>query len=98
MEVEKLKKEVEFNVENRFIKFIFGLLEGRLDGDWSEYNEGEEICYSFDLNDEDWMDWDFSWESLFNFIGEGICVVVEGKEWYNIELKDEELKIYFNSF
>jgi hypothetical protein len=97
MEVIKLKKEVKFDVENRFIKFIFGLLEGRLNGDWSEYDEGEEICYVWNLNDEDWEDIDFSWGSLFNFIGEGICLVGDEKEWYNVELKNEELKVYFNN-
>ena len=78
----------KWNLENKFDKFIFGLLEGRENGDWNEYNEGEEISYNFDLRNEEWIDLDFNIESLGNYIGEGIWI-----ENYNVKIKDWDLII-----
>ena len=39
----------EFNLENKFDLFIFGLIEGRISGDWNVYDDDEVIWYSFDL-------------------------------------------------
>ena len=99
MKIVRLKKEVEFSNENRFIKFIYDLLESRLSGDWNNYNEDDEVIYVWNLNEEEWIDIDFSWKSLSEFISEGICIVEEDNNldlFYNVELKDEELKISFN--
>jgi hypothetical protein len=78
----------KWNLENKFDKFIFRLLEGRESGDWNEYDKGEEISYSFDLRDEEWIDLDFNMESLENYIGEGIWI-----ENYNVKIKDWDLII-----
>jgi hypothetical protein len=78
----------KWNLENKFDKFIFGLLEGRENGDWNEYDEGEEISYNFDLRNEEWIDLDFNIESLGNYIGEGIWI-----ENYNVKIKDWDLII-----
>jgi hypothetical protein len=78
----------KWNLENKFDKFIFGLLEGRENGDWNEYDEGEKISYNFDLRDEEWIDLDFNIESLGNYIGEGIWI-----ENYNIKIDDWNLVI-----
>jgi hypothetical protein len=80
----------KFNLENKFDKFIFGLLEGRENGDWNEYENGEEISYNFDLRDEEWIDLDFNIESLENYIGEGIWI-----ENYNVKIKDWDLIINY---
>jgi hypothetical protein len=80
----------KFNLENKFDKFIFGLLEGRENGDWNEYEDGEEINYNFDLRDEEWIDLDFNIESLENYIGEGIWI-----ENYNVKIKDWDLIINY---
>ena len=62
----------EFDLENKFDLFIFGLIEGRENGDWNEYEDGEEIEYKFDLREEEWMDLDFNIDSLEEYIGKGI--------------------------
>ena len=62
----------EFNLENKFDLFIFGLIEGRISGDWNVYDDDEVIWYSFDLREEEWLDLDFNLESLENYIGDGI--------------------------
>lgn len=80
----------KWNLENKFDKFIFGLLEGRENGDWNEYEDGEEISYNFDLRDEEWIDLDFNIESLGNYIGEGIWI-----ENYNIKINDWNLIINY---
>ena len=80
----------KFNLENKFDKFIFGLLEGKENGDWNEYEDGEEINYNFDLRDEEWIDLDFNIESLGNYIGEGIWI-----ENYNVKIKDWDLIINY---
>jgi hypothetical protein len=80
----------KFNLENKFDKFIFGLLEGRENGDWNEYDEGEEISYNFDLRNEEWIDLDFNIESLGNYIGEGIWI-----ENYNVKMENWDLIINY---
>ncbi len=80
----------KWNLENKFDKFIFGLLEGRENGDWNEYNEGEEISYNFDLRNEEWIDLDFNIESLGNYIGEGIWI-----ENYNVKMENWDLIINY---
>jgi hypothetical protein len=80
----------KWNLENKFDKFIFGLLEGRENGDWNEYKNGEEISYNFDLRDEEWIDLDFNIESLGNYIGEGIWI-----ENYNVKMENWDLIINY---
>ena len=43
-----MKFKKEFNLENKFDLFIFGLIECRENGDWNEYEDGEEIKYEFE--------------------------------------------------
>jgi hypothetical protein len=65
----------EFDLTNKFDKFIFGLIESRINGDWTPYETGDDIEYRFELNDEEeveWMDLDFSINSLTEYIGDGI--------------------------
>jgi hypothetical protein len=96
MEVQKLKKEISYDYSNRFIKFIYDKLEGSLNGDWSEYDEGEEVNYNYDIGDDDWSMIDFSYNNLKEFIGEGITIVEDDIIFYNIELKDFILNNSFN--
>ena len=107
--MKKFKKEVRvkgFEFEGKEINFIFGLLEARLNGDWTEYKVGEEVEYiwesddwKLEIEDEDGdlNDGDLSIEELKNYIGEGICVIEDGNEdlWYNIEFVGEDLVIRF---
>ena len=81
-------------LENKFDEFIFGILESREDGDWNEYEEGEEIVYNWDVRDEEWIDLDFNIESLEDYINEGISYINENDELlYNVEMKDWNLVI-----
>lgn len=81
-----MKFKKEFDLENKFDLFIFGLIEAAEMGDWNDYEDGEEVEYDFDLREEEWMDLDFSIDSLEEYIGEGIkynnCNVV--MDDYNI--------------
>jgi hypothetical protein len=96
MEVQKLKREIKYDPNNRFIKFIYEKLEGSLNGDWGIYDEGEEINYNYDIGDDDWSMIDFSYNNLKEFIGEGITIVEDDIIFYNIELKDFILNNSFN--
>jgi hypothetical protein len=91
----KLKNVKVFEInENKFDEFIFGILESRENGDWNEYEEGEEIVYNCDVRDEEWIDLDFNIESLEDYINEGISYIDENdKLLYNVELKDWNLVI-----
>ena len=77
----------EFNLENKFDKFIFCLIESRENGDWNVYEDGEIIEYVFDLRNEGWFDLDFNFESLEKYIGEGICY----NENCNVNLEDYKM-------
>ena len=82
--------------ENKFDEFIFGILESRENGDYWDYEEGEEIVYNCDVRDGEWIDLDFNIDSLENYVGEGISYINENfKLLYNVELKDWNLIIKF---
>lgn len=101
--MEKFKNKIKYDQDNRFIEVIYNLLEGSLNGDWTDnYKEGDEVVYEYDLNDEGDFTWEYidcSYNSLCEFIGEGICIVEDDSTldlWYNIEIKDDILLISFN--
>jgi hypothetical protein len=79
------------------LKLINGLIESRLDGDWSEYDEYEEVRYSWNLNYEYGMcDLELegvSLEDIKEFVGDGICIefVEDDRIWYNVSIKDNKL-------
>ena len=77
----------EFDLTNKFDKFIFGLIESRENGDWDTYEDGEIIEYDWDLRNEDWFDLDFNFESLEKYIGEGIYY----NENCNVNLEDYKM-------
>jgi hypothetical protein len=93
--MKKLKNVKVFEInENKFDKFIFGIIESNESGDWNEYEEGEEIVYNCDVRDEEWLDLDFNIDSLENYINEGISYINEGDDnFVNVEMKDWYLVI-----
>lgn len=96
---------------NKFDRFIYCELEGRVGGDWGVYDDGEIISYDFDLlekcDDEDLCyidDYNFDLEDnnkvlledLKEYVGEGICY--DGgnwDDWYNVEFIDDVMVISF---
>jgi hypothetical protein len=79
---------------NKFDNFIFDNLDSVLDGDWSNYEDGEEVVYSVDLmevNDgvsfiDDWNESNIKGvvidlDEIKNYVGEGICYIDES--WGN---------------
>jgi hypothetical protein len=82
-----MKNNKEFNLENKFDKFIFGLIERRENGDWDVYENGDLIEYVFDLREEEWIDLNFDFESLEKYIGEGIYY----GDGYSVKLKDYKM-------
>ena len=97
--MEKFKKVIELKGGlvgiNKFDKFIYGELEMRSGGDWSNYDEGDLISYDFELlekcDDEElcYID-DYNvdrdeedkvlLDNLKEYVGEGICYVLFGDE------------------
>ena len=75
------------DLKNKFDFFIYGLIERRENGDWDVYENGEIIEYVFDLREEDWFDLDFNFDSLSEYIGEGI----DYGDGYSVELKDYKM-------
>jgi len=75
------------DLKNKFDFFIYSLIENRENGDWDTYEDGEIIEYIWDLRDESWFDLDFSFNSLSEYIGEGICY----SDGYSVELKDYKM-------
>lgn len=82
-----MKNKKVFDLKNKFDKFIFGLIESRENGDWDEYEDGEVIEYIWDLRKEEWFDLDFSFDSLNEYIGEGI----DYGDGYEVSLDDYEM-------
>jgi hypothetical protein len=91
--MEKFKKVIELKGgligSSKFDKFIFGELEGRSGGDWSNYEDGEIVSYDFELLEKSCDDDDLNYiddynfgveddkkiliEDLKEYVGEGIC-------------------------
>ena len=96
---------------NKFDRFIFGELEGRINGDWGVYDDGEIISYDFDLlekcDDEELCyidDYNFDRDEedkvllneLKEYVGEGICYDGSyGNDWYNVEFVDDVMVVSF---
>lgn len=99
--MKKFKKEFRLNDGNEFVDFISSAIETYLDGDWNEYEVGETVVYSIDIKKEfedDSMNFeDIDPDSLFEFVGDGICLVEEDDDniWYNVEIKDGILLISY---
>jgi hypothetical protein len=91
--MEKLKNVVRVNVNNemnKFDNFIFDNLDSVLGGDWSNYDDGEEVVYEIDLmeiNDgvsfiDDWNESNIKGivigvDEIKEYVGEGICYIDE---------------------
>jgi hypothetical protein len=95
---------------NKYDLFIYGELESRSSGDWNDYDKGDIIEYDFDLL-EKWDEEDLNYIDDYNFdlededkvllndlkeyVGEGICYVMDNDNWYNVEFKDDVMVISF---
>jgi hypothetical protein len=82
-----MKSKKVFDLKNKFDKFIFGLIESRENGDWDEYEDEEVIEYIWDLRKESWFDVDFNFDSLSEYIDEGI----DYGDGYEVSLDDYEM-------
>lgn len=74
---------------------INGMILGNMEGDYNDYEVGDEIVYEFWLDNDFEEDYECSIDDIKEFIGEGICL--EDKElsdiwkkdiWYNISIKE----------
>jgi hypothetical protein len=99
--MKKFEKVVIWNEESNVgvLRVIGGKIDSRLNGDWSEYDEYEEVRYRFDLFDEDEMcefeDGNVSIEDIKEFVGDGICIeiVEDDRIWYNVSIEDNMLYV-----
>ena len=97
----KLNREFKIgNIgENKISDIIGDLLESRLNGDWTEYDKGDIIKYNFEFNSEDELDlieeYKVNINNIKEFIGEGICYIIDEDIWYNIKFKDNKMVIKF---
>jgi hypothetical protein len=84
--------------ENKFDEFIFEIIEKNEGGDYWDYEENEIIVYNCDVRDEEWLDLDFNYNSLENYINEGISYIDENDNLlYNVEVKDYDLIVKFKN-
>jgi len=84
--------------ENKFDEFIFEIIEKNEGGDYWDYEENEIIVYNCDVRDEEWLDLDFNYNSLENYVGKGISYINENfKLLYNVEVKNYDLIIKFKN-
>jgi hypothetical protein len=95
----KLKNVKVFDlVNNKFDRFIFEFIERNEGGDYEDYEEDEIIVYNCDVRDEEWLDLDFNYDSLENYVGEGISYIDENDNLlYNVEVKDYDLIVKFKN-
>ncbi len=99
--MKKFKKEFRLNDGNEFVDLISNVIESNLEGDWSHYRNGETVVYSFNVKkefEEESFDFeDVNPDSLFEFVGDGVCLVEEDDDniWYNVEIKDGILLISY---
>jgi hypothetical protein len=91
--MKKLKNVVRVNVSNemnKFDNFIFDNLDSVLGGDWSNYEDGEEVVYEIDLMEDcdgvsfidDWNESNIKGivigvDEIKEYVGEGICYIDE---------------------
>jgi hypothetical protein len=98
---------------NKYDVFIYGELESRSGGDWGVYKKGDIIGYDFDLlekNDDEELCYIDCWnwmclkdedkvllENLKEYVGEGICYVIDYGEdnWYNVKFEGDVMVISF---
>jgi hypothetical protein len=99
--MKKFEKVIVWNEKTNVgpLLVIGGKIDSRISGDWSEYDEYEEVRYRFDLFDEDEMcefeDGNVSIEDIKEFVGDGICIeiVEDDRIWYNVSIKDDKLLV-----
>ena len=104
--MKKLEKVIKLNGglkgNNKFDKFIFGEFEGRINGDWGEYEDGEERGYDFDFmeknDDEDlcYID-DLSDEQIEEFKDKKIVTADPGKKYLLYMIDDENKVLKYSS-
>lgn len=91
--MKKLKNVVRVNVSNemnKFDNFIFDNLDSVLGGDWSNYDDGEEVVYEIDLMEDcdgvsyidDWNESNIKGivigvDEIKEYVGKGICYIDE---------------------
>jgi hypothetical protein len=97
--MKKFEKEVEYNWgENKMLDFIYGLIEGRSGGDWTPYKEGDIIVYEWEGEEleEDIIDMGFDWnfEDLKEFVGEGITISY-GNDFENVKFVGNNLVVEY---
>jgi len=96
--MKKLEKVIVWNEKTNVgsLKLIGDLIDTRISGDWSEYDEYEEVRYSWDLSDEDDVELEeVSLEDIKEFVGDGICieVVEDDRIWYNVSIEGNMLYV-----
>jgi hypothetical protein len=97
--MKRFEKEMDYQ-ENGIIKYIGGMIDGRLGGDWTNYEVGDIVIYNFDLDDEGYL---LDLKEVFNIelsdikqlIGKGICIVIDEDIWYNVSFIGDVLIVEF---
>jgi hypothetical protein len=99
--MKKFEKVVIWNEKTNVgvLRLIGGMIDGRLNGDWNEYDRYEEVRYDWNLNDEyDMCDLEMegvSLEDIREFVGDGISIeiVEDDRIWYNVSIEDNMLYV-----
>ena len=82
--------------ENKIVNIISDWIDGTCDGDWTDYEDGKEVIYDYDLADEDYSEMleeeEISVDGVKEFIGKGICLDYGGDDvWYNVSIENNTL-------
>ncbi len=85
-------KIIDINTTSEPIPLIIdGMIEARVNGDWSLYDDGEEVRYTFDLADEDefevFSDVNITLDDIKKYIGKNIRLYYGKDIWYDISIE-----------
>ena len=98
MTMKKLSKEVNCN-ENNITECILDLIADCDGGNWNDYNDGDIVKYHFDFNDENFIEVldneNIKLDELKEFVGEGICCIVDEDIWNNVRFEGNEMIVEY---
>ncbi len=90
--MKKLERKVDWkSLKNPIVDVISTMIDNRIDGDYNEYKNSEDIKYSFYL--DDFIDEGIKIEDVKEFVGEGFCLEINKSFgiWYNVSIEEDNL-------
>jgi hypothetical protein len=82
----------------KVIRVIYEMINSKLEVDYNEYNEGDELEYEYDLNDNWYIGiFDVNENDIKEYVGSGIELVDDNfnEIKYNLSIENDNLIIKF---